>query len=246
MKDLIIKTEKVNWKSLVPFQPDDLKKTSPKTCTICEKVFPQENLSEYFYKWKGQWNPRCRICDSEYKRLWKTGNVKHYKRRSDYYKENRESMLENSRIWKSNNKERIQLYSKNTYEINKDKLKEKREKVKFNWLVILKRALDGRMRMLYKSKRMSKLSRSKRIFKYIGGSYKEWKLHLEKLFIKDMAWGNYGTYWVIDHIKPLLSFDFQNEEIAESELYKCFHYTNTQPLTREDHKVKTREERRRK
>ena len=50
-----------------------------------------------------------------------------------------------------------------------------------------------------------------------------------------MNWDNQGTYWQIDHIKPIASFDLSNEE----ELYKVFHYTNTQPLEATENRLKS-------
>lgn len=72
-------------------------------------------------------------------------------------------------------------------------------------------------------KRETKKSRS---LKYLGCSIKEWVIFLENKFDKNMSWYNYGTYWDIDHIIPLSSFDLLNEE----EVKKAFNYTNTQPL----------------
>ena len=41
-----------------------------------------------------------------------------------------------------------------------------------------------------------------------------------------MNWENYGTYWEIDHIKQVNTFDlkyFENQQ-------QCFYYTNLRPL----------------
>jgi hypothetical protein len=58
---------------------------------------------------------------------------------------------------------------------------------------------------------------SNKIDKYLGCTLKEYKLYLEQQFNKDMNWGNYGSYWEIDHIIPLSKNG-------------SFHYSNTQPL----------------
>lgn len=41
-----------------------------------------------------------------------------------------------------------------------------------------------------------------------------------------MNWGNYGTYWSIDHVIPCASFDFS----ILSEQYECFNWKNCRPL----------------
>jgi 5-methylcytosine-specific restriction endonuclease McrA len=53
---------------------------------------------------------------------------------------------------------------------------------------------------------------------YLGCSWEEFFVYLEKQFNKNMSWENYGMYWEIDHIHPLSKGG-------------SFHYTNTQPLT---------------
>lgn len=63
--------------------------------------------------------------------------------------------------------------------------------------------------------------------KLLGCSMKELKIYLEKQFCFGMTWTNYGFYgWHVDHIKPLSSFNLQDEK----ERIKAFHYTNLQPL----------------
>ena len=55
---------------------------------------------------------------------------------------------------------------------------------------------------------------------------KEW---LKSQFAPGMSWDNMGKHWHIDHFVPVTSF---NLEIKE-EQNKCFHWSNMQPLTKE-------------
>lgn len=67
--------------------------------------------------------------------------------------------------------------------------------------------------------------RTKKI-KYLGTSgyfYHKW---LEFQFDDDMNWSNYGSYWVLDHVKPVASFDLT----IEKQIYECFDWKNTRPL----------------
>ena len=48
--------------------------------------------------------------------------------------------------------------------------------------------------------------------KYIDYSPEDLKQHLEKQFIDDMSWENYGVLWQVDHIRPLASYTFVNED----------------------------------
>ncbi len=61
----------------------------------------------------------------------------------------------------------------------------------------------------------------------LGCDFRVLKKHLCEKFEKRMTWKNYGSYWVVDHIKPCALFDLTKHE----ERKKCFHYTNLQPLT---------------
>lgn len=63
--------------------------------------------------------------------------------------------------------------------------------------------------------------------KLIGCSPDQLITYLENKLQKGMTWENYGTYWHIDHIKPLAKFDLSKDE----EIEKCFHFSNLQPLT---------------
>jgi len=66
-------------------------------------------------------------------------------------------------------------------------------------------------------------------FEYVGCSIDELKNHLSSQFTEGMSWENYGE-WHIDHIRPCASFDLSKED----ERFKCFNYSNLQPLWAKD------------
>lgn len=50
--------------------------------------------------------------------------------------------------------------------------------------------------------------------------------HIESKFTPKMSWDNYGTYWHIDHIIPISSFDLSDQDQRKA----ANHWTNLQPL----------------
>jgi hypothetical protein len=49
-------------------------------------------------------------------------------------------------------------------------------------------------------------------------------------FTEETSFENYGSYWHLDHVIPVSSFDLKNPE----EVYLCFHYLNYMPVTATD------------
>lgn len=67
----------------------------------------------------------------------------------------------------------------------------------------------------------------------VGYTVLELRSHLERQFDQQMSWGNYGTYWHIDHIKPVSAFQLSpdrgaDEIVAQAKL--CWTLSNLQPL----------------
>lgn len=67
-----------------------------------------------------------------------------------------------------------------------------------------------------------------KLTKYLGCELKDLINYLESQFDSNMNWDNYGSYWHVDHIIPLASFDLTS---LESQL-EAFNYKNLQPLER--------------
>lgn len=61
---------------------------------------------------------------------------------------------------------------------------------------------------------------------YLGISISEFISYIENQFLPEMSWDNRGKIWELDHIIPISFFDLSIEE----NIYKCFHYSNHQPL----------------
>lgn len=73
----------------------------------------------------------------------------------------------------------------------------------------------------------NQVKKQSRTLKLLGCSAFQLKQYLESKFKEGMTWENHGYLgWHVDHIKPLASFDFNDQKQIE----QAFHYTNLQPL----------------
>lgn len=71
-----------------------------------------------------------------------------------------------------------------------------------------------------------------RFLPLVGCTVGELKAHFESKFYGGMSWENYGEgkLWEVDHIIEFEKFDLTDPD----QYHKCNHYSNLQPLTRED------------
>jgi hypothetical protein len=137
--------------------------------------------------------------------------------------------------WRNENRQRIKIkneeYRKNNmykyinYSVKSNKkmrLNNYKKKIEHNLRGLIHRALVGN----YKTGKAIEL---------LGCSVEFYKKYLESMFNENMNWNNRGTVWQIDHIIPVSKFDCTDFEESK----KAFHYTNTQVLKKEEHKIKT-------
>ncbi len=149
-----------------------------------------------------------------------------------------------SRITKSNkksyikNKDKIILRNKNWASLNRDKSNKIKKAYKDKNIEKVRESA----RLYQKTQRKDPFKRlSKNISKAIWQSLKNkknsnsWKrfvdydlntliIYLENRFTPEMTWDNYGSYWHLDHIKPLSWFNL------ELEFKEAWSLKNLQPL----------------
>ncbi len=175
--------------------------TGFRICTKCKEKFSL--TEEYFHKVnkvKSGLNSTCKIC----RRM----------QLEQYYRDNREEILERDRKYRKDNKEKLIELQKKRY--NDD--------IQFRLSSVLRSRLRRAIKNGY---------RSGSAVKDLGISIIEFKRYLEFLFYSNsingesMTWENYGYRgWHIDHIIPLSIFDLTDRK----QFLESCHYTNLQPL----------------
>ena len=137
------------------------------------------------------------------------------------YNTDKEKHLKRTRRWREENKEYHKSLMKNHYHSNKDYYREwNQNKMDTDPLFRLRHAINALINHHLKE------GKSQSSIEYLGCTIQEYKVYLEPSFTPEMNWDNYGSYWEIDHIYPLAKGG-------------SFHYTNTQPLTITDNRVKS-------
>lgn len=144
------------------------------------------------------------------------------RKRHEKYWANWEEMREKNKVWRLSKKEELNEQSRNYYAANSDRkrfLAKERRKNDVQFRIV--GCLRSRLYLVLIGKLKSASTK-----KLIGCDIPFLIAHLEKQFTKDMNWGNYGSFWSLDHRKPCSSFDLTNPEDQK----KCFNWSNLQPL----------------
>jgi hypothetical protein len=140
--------------------------------------------------------------------------------KKEYYQKHREAFLEIQKEYHKNHIKEDKIYQKKYYI----------DRMKTDIDFKLAHSLRDRLR-----KAIKRGYKSGSAVRDLGCSIPELKIYLKSKFQVGMSWENYGYRgWHIDHIKPLDSFNLQNRK----EFLKACHYTNLQPMWREDNTKK--------
>lgn len=195
----------------------------------CRKCSAWVDLS-LFHKNKQNTDGLEQTCSLCKKRYVEENKEKIRERRKAYYWENPERHRQYTAEWVKKNQERIKTYKQKWYQENKSRLRDINRK--WNQKNEMKKYyldISFRLKKILRTELRSAVKRDWKKGKtldLLGCSISFLKSHLESMFDKYMSWDNYGTYWHIDHIVPIASFDLSDPEQQKL----CFHYSNLQPL----------------
>jgi hypothetical protein len=192
-----------------------------KKCNKCSEEKPL-NAFGIRSKEKDGLNPSCKECikkqDKKYYSTSRKDYMKQHNQKQEvkeynkqWIKENKDRFKENRERWNNNNKEKVKeyslIYSKKRYY----------ENINHKLSLTLRNRLNDALKNNYKSSSALVL---------LDCSLEYLKLYLEKQFLPEMTWENYGLIWEIDHIKPCFIYDLTDPKQQQ----ECFNYKNLQPL----------------
>lgn len=217
-----------------------------------------KDISEFRKRSNGNPRNECAECsrDSAKKRYQKNKEQIIYRNKL-YYLNNKQSKQQYDKKRYYDNIDANKIKCKRRYDDNKEEIKSKRKayynknrdrhiQVVNKYLNENKSAVRQRQRINHHKRKLCDLQyklkrnlrarilqaiksnlKSANTCNLIGCSIYCLKKHLESKFQNGMSWLNHGVHgWHIDHIIPCSSFDLSKPE----EQFKCFHYSNLQPL----------------
>ena len=164
----------------------------------------------------------------EEKDIHNKGCAKRQKEKLANDPEAKAAFLEYQKKWRKLNKDNCNEYSRRWQKENPERQRElnrisRKKRMKSDPGFKLQQNMRKRYRDIMKT---TKNGGSTSYNKHLGCSTKEFNRHLESQFTQRMTWGNYGTYWHMDHILPVASFDHEDE----NQVKVCWHWTNCRPL----------------
>jgi predicted DNA-binding transcriptional regulator AlpA len=234
---------------------DDEIVVKTKICLTCKKEFisKREQMKYCSVYCKKHFNEYI-VKNYQRTKRWRKENIEKNKiMKHENYLNNREERLKKAREYRIKNRKNINNYAEkyrgNNIELLRQRDKNYRIKNREQYLGLsrkkyykyMKENPNFKIRTYLGHRLYAVLDRKNNvkkssIMKYLGCSIEELKKYLENKFRDGMSWGNYSkTGWHVDHIRPCASFDLTKEE----EIYKCFHYTNLQPLWAKENMIKS-------
>ena len=155
----------------------------------------------------------CENCKA-YGKNWRKENKKLVK---EYLKKNKESIRKYQKKylkkWRIDNIKHWRKWNREYF--NKKRKLDSKFGLDMNMANAIGLALKGKKRM-------------RKWQDLVDYTFKDLIKHLENQFDDKMNWGNYGSYWWVDHIKARSLFKYETAE--DLEFKKCWALSNLQPL----------------
>jgi hypothetical protein len=194
-----------------------------KKCSKCEQEKELDKFNKCEYKAFGV-QSACKECCKKYAKKYRENNIDDIKekRKEQYWNDKPEIMKHYVENHDDIIADKKQYYKDNTDKIKKRVYTYRKNRLATDPLFRLSYTIGTLIRNAFKRKFTTK---SKRTLEILGCTYEEFYKHLESKFDDKMNWQNQGSYWVIDHIKPI------SLAMTEQEVYELNHYTNLQPLS---------------
>jgi hypothetical protein len=210
---------------------NDCKPTECKECISKTYQENKETVAERHKEYRNNHTDSIR----EYQEVYRKNNKELIQENSrKYYQDNIENFKESNTKYYAENKDKVIEINTKYYAENKDKMLEKknqyqkeRRKNDPEFKILLN--TRGRIGMALKAQNAYKNFRTIDI---LGCSPAKYRKYLENQWYNNMTWKtNTRDGWQVHHTIPIYMFNLTDPE----QYMQCFHYTNTQPLWKEDH-----------
>lgn len=220
-------------------------------CIICEREYNKEQHKKNIEKRRAD-SKKWREANAETLKIKKHEYYVENKEKIDLYKnkyreDNKERILLRDREYYQKNRDRCLVSFKNYYVENWDKIRSQRKKYREENIELIKsqrkKWVDNnpkfRIAQALRKRVYSQLLSGKKYIELLGCSNDLIQKWFEFVFSLDehldLKWENYGNVWHIDHVIPVSSFDFDNDD----EIIQCFHWTNVTPLLKKHNQSKS-------
>ncbi len=199
-------------------------------CSNYSKRRRQEDPERYRIN-KREWYRNNAQHARAYSRRWKEENPgKAKEHRARWIEENRERLLSARRRWWEENRDRLNAKRNQWREDNRDRVsayqRDWYQKAKNREDVKVRKALRTILGNFLES---AKLTKSDRTHKLLGYTAEEFRIHIERQFLKGMEWSNHGE-WHIDHIVSVAEYVRRGE--TDPAIVNCL--TNLRPIWAKD------------
>lgn len=176
-----------------------------KKCTNCNI---EKTLNDFHKSKDGKFGVKsiCKECKIILRKIEYNDNKdKHLLNKQKYYENNKQDIINKVKEYRKNRLETDSFF-----------------KLKENTRTLIRNSFRRKF-----------TDKSQKTINILGCSFEEFKDYIEKQFTPKMNWDNQGTYWQLDHIKPV------SLATNKQELIELNHYTNFQPLYWKDNLSKS-------